>query len=515
MSDILRGQIPKDNVAPDSLKGIPRQQTNPSRWDGDGWSAFVSDLAAKGIEIDERKPSLSVYSTDSGGLAAGMPHGVLVARSTDMVSEVMKAAQRHRVPVTTRGGGLTTEGETVSFGGLQMDMRGMSRVLSVDQEGLSARCEAGIYWHSFAEFLRRDGLDYLSAPLNMTSTVGGTLGVGGIDINSPRLGCSADQCLALQVVLPTGEIVECSETENPELFDRVLLGYGQFGVITEALMKIRPYSPIRMHYFYYASLATALEDLKSFIEEDAADYIGILTMMDKAINMLVAFDSDEREREFFSRWKPRVRGHGEAGFAVRMAMHYALRPWKAGEALYLLDRKRRMLPEFQLPYHMKDGKIYDRTVVYSRAVWKYWGGRQMVIPDLATNGQKFIEAVLRGNEVCKKFFPRYTLYSVGIKITGNKRRYEMSSIPLDAEDFAYGCEFEPMLEGRNYSHDYLQSFKNEIYDIGVDMDTSYYRFGGMMKGYIRRVFGNEMVDRHAAIKREMDPAFILNPDVVF
>jgi hypothetical protein len=164
---------------------------------------------------------------------------------------------------------------------------------------------------------------------------------------------------------------------------------------------------------------------------------------------------------------------------------------------------------------MKDGKIYDRTVVYSRAVWKYWGGRQMVIPDLATNGTKFIEAVLRGNEVCKKFVPRYTLYSVGIKITGNKRRYEMSSIPLDAEDFAYGCEFEPMLEGRNYSHDYLQSFKNEIYDIGVDMDTSYYRFGGMMKGYIRRVFGNEMVDRHAAIKREMDPAFILNPDVVF
>jgi FAD/FMN-containing dehydrogenase len=45
----------------------------------------------------------------------------------------------------------------------------------------------------------------------MTSSVGGTLGVGGIDVNSARLGCSADQAVALQVVTPTGEIVECSD----------------------------------------------------------------------------------------------------------------------------------------------------------------------------------------------------------------------------------------------------------------------------------------------------------------
>ena len=50
----------------------------------------------------------------------------------------------------------------------------------------------------------RENLDYLSAPLNLTSTVGGSLNVGGIDVNSPRLGCSADQAIALQVVTPAG-----------------------------------------------------------------------------------------------------------------------------------------------------------------------------------------------------------------------------------------------------------------------------------------------------------------------
>jgi len=185
------GVIPPCPVAPDALIGIPRQQTNPSCWEGDGWQGFVAELAARGIEIDEQKSARTLYVTDAGGMAYGLPRGVLIARTTEMVAAVMAVAQKHRVPVTVRGGGLTTEGETVSFGGLQLDMRGMSRVLAIDRDAMTVRCEAGIYWHSLAESLRRHGLDYLSAPLNMTSSVGGTLGVGGIDINSPRLGCSA------------------------------------------------------------------------------------------------------------------------------------------------------------------------------------------------------------------------------------------------------------------------------------------------------------------------------------
>ena len=131
------GVIPACPVGPDALINIPRQQTNPSRWEGDGWHAFVAGLAARGITIDELKPSRSLYLTDAGGMAYGMPRGVLIARTTEMVSEVMRAAQKHCVPVTVRGGGLTTEGETVSFGGLQLDMRGMSRVLAIDKDKMT------------------------------------------------------------------------------------------------------------------------------------------------------------------------------------------------------------------------------------------------------------------------------------------------------------------------------------------------------------------------------------------
>ena len=503
-------------VAHDALQGIKRQQTNPARWNGAGWEGFVTALRAAGVELAEGAVACGVYATDAGGTAYGLPHGVVLARSAEQIALLLKAAQAHRVPVTVRGGGLTTEGESVAFGGVLLDMAGMSRVLRIDATALTVRTEAGIFWHSLAEELRRENLDYLSAPLNLTSSVGGTLGVGGIDVNSARLGCSADQAVSLQVVTPTGEIVECSDGENAELFQRVILGYGQFGIITEATLRVRPYKPISMHYYYYSSLRTAIEDLQMLDQNDASDYSGILTIMDCAVNLLVAFDSDQREAAFRGNWQARLRGHGEFGFALCMLGHYALRPWKLAEAMYLLRRKREVFPEFHRAEFINDGYMHDRSVVFSRAVWKHWGSRNMVIPDLATTAERFVEAVERGNAVCRKHFAHYTLYCVGIRLRADHRpHYEMSCIPPAAEEWAYGCEFEPIIEGAVYSRDHFQAFKNAIYDIGVDLGASYYRFGGMMKGYIRRVFGDALVDRHLAMKRRADPAMILNRDVIF
>ncbi|TNF93683.1 MAG: FAD-binding oxidoreductase [Gammaproteobacteria bacterium] len=510
------GELPEDPVAPDALQGIPRQQTNPSRWQGENWQSFIDALKTGNVEVCEDYGSRGIYVTDAGGLAHGMPNGVVIARNAEQIATLMRLAQKFRVPVTTRGGGLTTEGESVAFGGVLLDMTGMSQVVHIDTDALTVRTEAGIYWHRLAEVLRRQEMDYLSAPLNLTSSVGGTLGVGGIDVNSSKYGCSADQAVSLQVVTPTGEIVECSDEQNAELFERVILGYGQFGIITEATLKIRPYTPMRMHYFYYRSLRSAIHDLIEIDRNDVCDYSGILTMMDKAITLLVGFDTEEAEKCFLDSWRQRLSGYGELGFAVRLSAYYVLHPWRIGEALFLLQRKRTLFPDLQPKHHMRDGAILDRTVVFSRAVWKHWGHKHMVIPDLATNVDKFADAVERGNAVCKRFFPRYTLYCVGIKMRPeHKPHYELSSIPPDAQDYSYGCEFEPILENEHYSRDYLQSFKNAVYDIGVDMGTSYYRFGGMMKSYIRRALGNEVVDKHLSMKQQADPAMILNRDVIF
>ncbi|MEZ4815460.1 MAG: FAD-binding oxidoreductase [Bdellovibrionota bacterium] len=391
------------------LRDLP---VNPQRWKDNNWENFLEDLLAQEVVIETHKAKRAVFITDAGGLAHGLPSGVLRAQNAKQISKLLQAAQKHKIPVTVRGGGLTTEGESIAYGGVLLDMTGMSRIKNVDKENLLARTEAGIFWHSFAEGLRPYGLDYQSAPLNFTSSVGGTIGVGGVDINSPVRGCSADQVEALEVVTPTGEIIECSKTLNKDLFNKVVLGYGQFGVITEATLKVRKYTPIRMSYFFYSDMRTAIEDMQQLVFDKAADYFGILTINDKAINLLVAFDSDEAEAEFKKKHLKKVRGYSEMIFAIRMGIHYLLRPWLLKEALFLFKRKQALFPEFHRPEFMDGNKIHDRTVVYSRAVWKFWGGKVVVIPDIATNTENFADAVIEGVKVCKKHFPYFTLYCV-------------------------------------------------------------------------------------------------------
>ncbi len=78
-------------------------QTNPSRWDGVQWPSFVKYLGSRGVSVHEGRSDSSVFISDAGGLAHGMPHGVVRPFSSEDVSEVLKAAQLYEVPVTTQG----------------------------------------------------------------------------------------------------------------------------------------------------------------------------------------------------------------------------------------------------------------------------------------------------------------------------------------------------------------------------------------------------------------------------
>lgn len=463
-------------------------------------AALLGDRVQSGAAIR------ACYRTDGGGLIHGVPDHVVLPRSAEDVSKLLRWAQETKTPVVCRGGGLTTEGESVAKRGVLLDLKGLNRLLEVGNG--TALVEAGITWHQLAESLRPHGLDYLSGPLNMTSTIGGTLGVGGIDVTSPFFGCSADHATELEVVTPTGEIVRCREGD--ELFEHALLGYGQYGVITKARMKVRPYRRMSTRFYFYSDIGEAIDDMIRVAQRGEADALAILTLLDRTIALVVGFEDEEKLRAF-----PGVRGSGELSFALSTALYYAFRPWRLHEARFMLRRKEKLFPALTHPLYSKNGLLEDRAIVFSRLIWKYWGDRQVVIPDLAVTLANLERAARGGIAICRRFFPYFTLYVVLVRKFGDKPRYVMSSIPPSKDDHVGGIEYSPLLEGADYSHAHFQDFKNAIYDLGLEIGGSYYRFGGAMKPYIRRMFGDAVVDRRLATKRKLDPSFILNPDVVF
>jgi len=264
---------------------------------------------------------------------------------------------------------------------------------------------------------------------------------------------------------------------------------------------------MQVRYVLYTDIGIALEDMMRLVEQDAVDACAILTLRDDVIALILGFEGEPQDVP--------LRNTPEPVLYAKMAARYALRPWRLGDVRFLMRRKQDLLPALQNPLFLRDGRVHDRTVVFSRLIWKYWGGPQVVIPDLAITKSNFEAAARRGVEVCKAYFPYFTLYAVMIRKFGDRPRYEMSAIPPTGDDHVCGIEFSPLLEGVRYSRDHFQRFKNAIYDVGLDLGGSYYRFGGVMKPYIRRRFGDEMVNRHRAMKLALDPAFILNRDVVF
>jgi FAD/FMN-containing dehydrogenase len=256
-------------------------------------------------------------------------------------------------------------------------------------------------------------------------------------------------------------------------------------------------------YWIYTDIGTAIDDMMGIVERDEADACAILTLMDRVVALIVGFEGPVRDLK--------LRGGGDFRAAVSMAV----RPWRWGEARFLLRRQDDLLPALTHPLFARDGRLEDRTVVFSRLIWRFWGDRQVVIPDLAVTKANFVAAARRGITVCRRHFPYFTLYCVMVRKFGDRPRYEMSAIPRTTDDHVCGIEFSPLLEGADYSRDHFQSFKNAIYDEGLKLGGSYYRFGGVMKPYIRRMFGDALVDRRRAMKAALDPAFILNPEVVF
>jgi FAD/FMN-containing dehydrogenase len=458
------------------------------------------------VQLRNDRASRVCYRTDGGQVVYGVPDAVVHARCGGDVADVLRMAQRERMPVTCRGGGLTTEGESVANRGILLDLKGMNRLLECD--GATAWVEAGMTWHQVAEALRPRGLDYTSAPLNMLSTVGGTLGVGGIDVNSPRHGCAADQAIELEVVTPTGEIVRVAEGDD--YMERVLLGYGQFGVITKARIKVRPYRRMAVRHFLYTDVGAALADMMRIVDDDVVDACAVLTLRDDVVALIVGFEGTLKDFP-----ELRLRNSAEPLVYARIAARYAMRPWRLADVGFLRRRKNDLLPALLDPLFLHEGVVCDRTVVFSRLIWRYWGGPQIVIPDLAITRANFEAAARRGIDVCQRYFRYFSLYAVMIRKFGDRPRYEMSAIPATADTHVCGIEFSPLLEGARYSRDHFQQFKNAIYDVGLELGGSFYRFGGVMKPYLRRMFGDEMVEHHRAMKQAVDPAFILNRDVVF
>lgn len=182
---------------------------------------------------------------DFGGMHSVKPWAVIRPSGADDVATAVKAASRSsNLTVAARGNGHSINGQAMADRGLVIDMRSTAdnhfQVLNV--RGVTCvDISGGALWE---DALKRCVSLFGLAPRSWTDylglTVGGTLSNAGVSGQAFRYGPQTSNVTELDVVTGKGEILTCSETENPDLFFGVLGGLGQFGIITRARVLLEP-----------------------------------------------------------------------------------------------------------------------------------------------------------------------------------------------------------------------------------------------------------------------------------
>ncbi len=201
------------------------------------------------------------YSRNVDPVLQGVPDIVIRPKDAKEISEILKVANEENISVTPRGGGDCEFGgsKPIGDGGIVLDLKRMNNMVNLDQDNLIVTVEAGISWAKLNEYLCHFGLytGCLGPGSGLTASVGGgishqSVGGGGC----AKYGSCTNQLVSLEVVLPTGEIIETGSQANkyskfpfnrfgngPDLASLFCGDNGIFGVKTKASLQIFPKPP--------------------------------------------------------------------------------------------------------------------------------------------------------------------------------------------------------------------------------------------------------------------------------
>lgn len=226
--------------------------------------------------LDESKRTQT--AEDYGHIVHRKPWAVLVPGSVEDIVKMVGFARAHRLQIAAaRGVGEDNEshstlGQSQAPGGIVIDMSALNTIRAIDST--SAWVEAGVRWRQLLLATLPQGKSPPTLTDYLELSVGGTLSVGGIGGQAFRSGLQVDNVLELDVVTGRGELVRCSPSVNPALFNVVRGGLGQYGIIVRARVRLVPVPDrARSYTARYTSLPTFLEDQKKLDDDGRFDYV--------------------------------------------------------------------------------------------------------------------------------------------------------------------------------------------------------------------------------------------------
>lgn len=361
-------------------------------------------------EFSYLSPVPEELNTDYSRLVRGNAKGVYRNCTDAGVKQCLSTVEREN-HLVFRGGGYSCSGIAVAKNGelLESSLAGTPPILELDQENSTALVSSRIPWGIVESELLKKGYRVPVLPDFMKLTVGGTISVGGIGVDSLRNGFQADLVQGAEILLPGSGSVQCDRTNESEVFRFSAGSAGNAGWIKNVRIRIeKAHSLVRVfrktmggliplasqitesdfydhpamdHFQAWYSGGTALCEAGDYLREDSLDK-GVDPFFrtgwegPQLIQAPYPFSLSERREKWLSGFSDPVAVWSDFFFTPEGFRHFLafLEEKKTGDprfaslkALYILIVKRPPAPHPSPFLPGKAGDVFFSAGIYSMA----------------------------------------------------------------------------------------------------------------------------------------------------
>ncbi|TBW21614.1 FAD-binding oxidoreductase [Arcanobacterium bovis] len=150
--------------------------------------------------VDSSVLAQAQYSTDASNYRV-LPAFVVFPRSRDDVVATLRICRKHRIPITSRGGGTSVAGNSIGSGAVIDFSRYMNRILEIDPETRTALVEPGVVMSDLQREAAKYGLRFGPDPSTQNrATFGGMIGNNACGPHAVAWGRTADNVVELDCI---------------------------------------------------------------------------------------------------------------------------------------------------------------------------------------------------------------------------------------------------------------------------------------------------------------------------
>ncbi|TFH23127.1 MAG: FAD-binding protein [Myxococcales bacterium] len=189
------------------------------------------------------RSGLKVYECDGYTLERAVPEVVVLPASTAEVSRVVAYCHREAIPFVPRGAGTGVSGGCLPAAiPVMIGTSRMRTIRNIDLENRSAEVEAGVVNIQISKAVDAAGFYYAPDPSSQSAcTIGGNVAENSGGPHTLKYGVTVNHLLAIELVLPDGEVVALDRGPGAVGYDLAGLvtgSEGTLGIATAATVRL-------------------------------------------------------------------------------------------------------------------------------------------------------------------------------------------------------------------------------------------------------------------------------------